>query len=263
MRRLLTYLAPHRVSVAVAAGAIVGHSTLELAPPYLTKIVIDQYIPSGDLSGLGLIAVVFFATLVGSFTLEYSADMDAADDRAANHARPSDAGAWSPPEARSALLRPESGRAPDDSGDDRRGRPERAVHVRCGFGVRRSVHARGDHVRPPLARLASRARRLFGASSHRHRHPVVPDERPRVVSNGSHLDRAHQRFPPGAHHRDDDRALVPEGSTGLRGVRRDRPTASGRQHTVDLLLRGVLSGGRDGERPRRRVDPLGRRVVGE
>jgi ATP-binding cassette subfamily B protein len=71
MRRLLTYLAPHRVSVAVAAVAIVGHSTLELAPPYLTKIVIDQYIPSGDLSGLGLIAVVFFATLVGSFTLEY------------------------------------------------------------------------------------------------------------------------------------------------------------------------------------------------
>ena len=71
MRRLLTYLAPHRVSVAIAAAAIVGHSTLELAPPYLTKIVIDQYIPSGDLSGLGLIAAVFLATLVGSFTLEY------------------------------------------------------------------------------------------------------------------------------------------------------------------------------------------------
>ena len=71
MRRLLTYLAPHRVSVAVAAAAIVGHSTLELAPPYLTKIVIDQYIPSGDLSGLGLIAVVFLATLIGSFVLEY------------------------------------------------------------------------------------------------------------------------------------------------------------------------------------------------
>jgi ATP-binding cassette subfamily B protein len=71
MRRLLTYLAPYRLSVVVAAAAIVGHSTLELAPPYLTKLVIDQYIPSGDLTGLGLIAVVFFGTLVGSFALEY------------------------------------------------------------------------------------------------------------------------------------------------------------------------------------------------
>jgi ATP-binding cassette, subfamily B, multidrug efflux pump len=71
MRRLLAYLHPYRGRVALAASAIVGHSILELAPPYLTKVVIDTYIPSGDLSGLGSIAVIFLLTLSGSFALEY------------------------------------------------------------------------------------------------------------------------------------------------------------------------------------------------
>ena len=71
MRRLLTYLDPYRGRVALAASAIVGHSILELAPPYLTKVVIDTYIPSGDLSGLGFIAAIFLVTLSGSFALEY------------------------------------------------------------------------------------------------------------------------------------------------------------------------------------------------
>jgi len=71
MRRLLTYLYPYWGRVSLAASAIVGHSILELAPPYLTKLVIDRYIPSGDLSGLGLIATMFLLTLTGSFALEY------------------------------------------------------------------------------------------------------------------------------------------------------------------------------------------------
>ncbi|MBI2187807.1 MAG: ABC transporter ATP-binding protein [Acidobacteria bacterium] len=71
MRRLLTYLAPYRPQVAVAIGAILAHALLELVPPYLTKVVIDRYIPTGDLSGLGLIAVIFLLTLCGSFAFEY------------------------------------------------------------------------------------------------------------------------------------------------------------------------------------------------
>ena len=71
MRRLLGYLRPYRVQVALAVAAIVGHSVLQLAPPYLTKIVIDTYIPARDLSGLGLIAALFLMTLVGSFVFEY------------------------------------------------------------------------------------------------------------------------------------------------------------------------------------------------
>ena len=52
MRRLLTYLRPYKPQVSVAIVAIIGHAVLDLAPPYLTKIVIDRYIPIGDLADL-------------------------------------------------------------------------------------------------------------------------------------------------------------------------------------------------------------------
>jgi ATP-binding cassette subfamily B protein len=72
MRRLLGYLRPYRRHVTFAVAAIVGHSILQLAPPYLTKVVIDSYLPAGDLSGLGLIAALYLVTLVGSFIFEYA-----------------------------------------------------------------------------------------------------------------------------------------------------------------------------------------------
>ena len=71
MRRLLTYLRPYRGQVLVAVIAIIGHSALDLAPPYLTKIVIDRYIPVADLGGLGTIAVLYLVALLASFLLEY------------------------------------------------------------------------------------------------------------------------------------------------------------------------------------------------
>jgi ATP-binding cassette subfamily B protein len=71
MRRLLTYLRPYRGQVALAVVAIIGHSALDLVPPYLTKTVIDRYIPVGDLGGLGTIAALYFAALLASFMLEY------------------------------------------------------------------------------------------------------------------------------------------------------------------------------------------------
>jgi ATP-binding cassette, subfamily B, multidrug efflux pump len=71
MRRLLTYLRPYKPQVSVAIVAIIGHAVLDLAPPYLTKIVIDRYIPVGDLAGLGTIAVLYLVALSVSFLLEY------------------------------------------------------------------------------------------------------------------------------------------------------------------------------------------------
>ena len=71
MRRLVGYLWPYRAQVALAVTAIVGHSVLQLAPPYLTKVVIDRYIPARDLSGLTLIAAFYLLTLLGSFIFEY------------------------------------------------------------------------------------------------------------------------------------------------------------------------------------------------
>ena len=72
MRRLLAYLRPYRMQVAFAVATIVGNSALQLAPPYLTKLVIDRYIPSGDLSGLVAIAAVYLLTLLASFAFEYA-----------------------------------------------------------------------------------------------------------------------------------------------------------------------------------------------
>jgi len=71
MRRLLGYLNPHRYGVTVALAAIVGHSMTQLAQPYLTKVVIDQHILTGNLAGLDRIAILFLVILLASFTLEY------------------------------------------------------------------------------------------------------------------------------------------------------------------------------------------------
>ena len=72
MRRLITYLRPYKLHVALATGAIIAHSALELAPPYLVKLVIDRYIPARDVNGLTVIAVLYLATIAGSFVLDYA-----------------------------------------------------------------------------------------------------------------------------------------------------------------------------------------------
>ena len=71
MRRLLTYLRPYRQAVVVAVTAIVGHSLMQLAQPYLTKLAIDRHILTGNLVGLEQIVLLFLAILVASFVLEY------------------------------------------------------------------------------------------------------------------------------------------------------------------------------------------------
>jgi ATP-binding cassette subfamily B protein len=72
MRRLLGYLRPYGVYVAAALLSIVAGSLLQLAQPYLTKIVIDRHIVTGDLGGLNQVALLFLGVLTGSFLLEYA-----------------------------------------------------------------------------------------------------------------------------------------------------------------------------------------------
>ena len=72
MRRLLGYLRPHKWFVLGALLALIGDALTQLAPPYLVKIAIDQYIAQGDLTGLNNIAIVYLAVLVASFSLEYA-----------------------------------------------------------------------------------------------------------------------------------------------------------------------------------------------
>jgi ATP-binding cassette subfamily B protein len=71
MRRLIGYLTPYRRHVVLASVAIVGHSIVELAPPLLTKRVLDRYIPAGDLVGLAHTAIIYLVVLLTSFGLDY------------------------------------------------------------------------------------------------------------------------------------------------------------------------------------------------
>jgi len=60
------------VLIAGALLALIGDAVTQLAPPYLVKIAIDQYIAQGDLAGLNSIALVYLAVLIASFSLEYA-----------------------------------------------------------------------------------------------------------------------------------------------------------------------------------------------
>ena len=71
MRRLLAYLRPYKLQVAIALAAIILSSVLQLAQPWLMKVAIDDYIARGDLAGMDVIALGFLAILLGSFALEY------------------------------------------------------------------------------------------------------------------------------------------------------------------------------------------------
>jgi ATP-binding cassette subfamily B protein len=70
LRRLLGYLRPYPVPMVGALAAVTANSVLQLAPPYLTKIVIDRSIAHGDLAGIGAIARLYLITLVAAALLE-------------------------------------------------------------------------------------------------------------------------------------------------------------------------------------------------
>ena len=71
MRRLLGFLRPYKLQVGVALVAITGESVLQLAQPYLLKIVIDDHIARGQFAGMGRLALLFLAVLIGSFACDY------------------------------------------------------------------------------------------------------------------------------------------------------------------------------------------------
>ena len=71
MRRLLVYLRPYWRQVAVAFVAIIVGSAASLAQPYLIKIAIDRYIAQRQLAGLDRLAALYLAVLVASFAAEY------------------------------------------------------------------------------------------------------------------------------------------------------------------------------------------------
>lgn len=78
MKRILAYLRPYKKYVAISVVLLLLVSIFQLAPPYLTKIAIDDYLsPSTDLataarySGLFKVVGIFFLALVLAFVTNY------------------------------------------------------------------------------------------------------------------------------------------------------------------------------------------------
>jgi ATP-binding cassette subfamily B protein len=72
MRRLLRYLRPYRLKVALAVIMLVAASGLELVGPYLTAVAIDEAIPARDLTLLGVLAGIYTLSLVLALLLSYA-----------------------------------------------------------------------------------------------------------------------------------------------------------------------------------------------
>ena len=228
MRRLLRYLRPHRQAVVVALAAIIGHSLLQLAQPYLTKLVIDRHILTGDLVGLDQIALLFFVILVASFVLEYleTYTMQMMGQRIMFDLRS---------EIYGHLQRLDVGfydRNPVGRLMTRVTTDVDALNDLFASGVisvfRDIVTLAGIMAHPAVDGLAARPGRFLRAAFDRAGDSLVPQERPRIVPKGAGVDRADQRLPAREHHRHVHRAVVSPGRPELCQVRRHQPAASDR-----------------------------------
>jgi ATP-binding cassette subfamily B protein len=71
MRRLLQYLRPYWRQVGLALLVLLLAAGTNIVGPWLTQLVIDEAIPSGDANLLGLLALAFLGTVIVGFALEY------------------------------------------------------------------------------------------------------------------------------------------------------------------------------------------------
>lgn len=68
-RRLMGYLRPHRATLVLAAVLVVVSTVGNLVAPWLQGIAIDDYIATGDRTGLARIVAVIVAVYVGAWAL--------------------------------------------------------------------------------------------------------------------------------------------------------------------------------------------------
>ena len=72
MRRLLAYLRPYKWLVAGAFVLIFATGAVDLAPPYLTRLAIDEHLVPRRADGLVVIFAAFVGSLVLSFFFRYA-----------------------------------------------------------------------------------------------------------------------------------------------------------------------------------------------
>ncbi|OYV85753.1 MAG: antibiotic ABC transporter ATP-binding protein, partial [Ignavibacteriae bacterium 37-53-5] len=71
MRRLLHYLGPYKLQVAIAVLITIAYSGMGPLRPYLTKIAIDSYIEKGNGAGLFRIILLMFGVISLQALLRY------------------------------------------------------------------------------------------------------------------------------------------------------------------------------------------------
>lgn len=71
MKRLLAYLRPYKLHVALAILLLMVASGLQVVGPKLTQLALDEAIPDRDGSYLGVLAGAYMAAVVGAFFLMY------------------------------------------------------------------------------------------------------------------------------------------------------------------------------------------------
>jgi ATP-binding cassette, subfamily B, multidrug efflux pump len=72
MKRLLFYLKPYKWWTILAIVLTIGIALSSTVRPYLTKITVDKYILTNDASGLRMMILIIFGTLVFQGLLQYS-----------------------------------------------------------------------------------------------------------------------------------------------------------------------------------------------
>lgn len=71
LRRLLGYLRPHTLAVAISFLLILAQAAIDLVGPYLTKVAIDRHIARGDAAGLTRVALFFLLALAAAFGVRF------------------------------------------------------------------------------------------------------------------------------------------------------------------------------------------------
>ncbi len=70
--RLIRYIGPYRLQVAAAILLLILGAAVEMVGPYLTKVAIDEAIPSGDTGLLAQIVLLYLVSLLLSFFFQYA-----------------------------------------------------------------------------------------------------------------------------------------------------------------------------------------------
>ena len=72
LKRMFMYTRPYKHLMFLAVFLIITASFFQLLGPYFTKLAIDDYIKSGNLNGLYLIVILYFAALILTFVFVYA-----------------------------------------------------------------------------------------------------------------------------------------------------------------------------------------------